>query len=118
MRLAPLLALTSYAFVRLRQGNANLAGLTALFTPFAFYLPVGLWGGYYANMLALVFGYLFLTLLLLFSTSPSAPNYCAMFALSVPLFLTHPWTWALIATALLASPLPRTRRPRPTFHSS
>src|SRR5438876_6350840 len=67
MILAPLLALSTYAFVRFGQGNASLAGLTALFTPFTFYIPVGLWGGYYANMLALVFAYLFLTLLLLFS---------------------------------------------------
>src|SRR5438093_12862106 len=101
MLLAPLLALSSYVFVRLGHGSANFAGLTALFTPFTFYLSVGLWGGYYANMLALVFAYLFLTLLLLFSKSPSATKYGAMFALSVGLFLTHPWTWVLIVTACL-----------------
>src|SRR5438309_10165753 len=92
MLLAPLLALSTYAFVRFGQGNASFAGLTALFTPFSFYLPVGLWGGYYANMAALVFAYLFLTVLLLFSKSPSAATYCAMFPLSFVLFLTHPWT--------------------------
>src|SRR2546430_7839944 len=101
MILAPLLALSSYAFVRFGQGSASFAGLSALFTPFTFYLPVGLWGGYYANMLALVFAYLFLTLLLLFSKSPSIPKYCAMLALSVAVFLTHPWTWVLIVTACL-----------------
>src|SRR5256886_1557625 len=101
MILAPLLALSSYVFVRLGNGCANLAVLTALFTPFTFYLSVGLWGGYYANMLALVFAYLFLTLLLLFSKSPSIPKYCAMLALSVAVFLTHPWTWVLIVTACL-----------------
>src|SRR5256886_6047368 len=101
MILAPLLALSSYVFVRLGHGSANFAGLTALFTPFTFYLSVGLWGGYYANMLALVFAYLFLTLLLLFSKSPSAKKYSGMFALSVGLFLTHPWTWVLVVTAVL-----------------
>jgi len=101
MILAPLLTLSTYAFVRFGQGNANFAALTALFTPFTFYIPVGLWGGYYANMLALVFAYLFLTLLLLFSKSPSVTKYCAMFALSLALFLTHPWTWVLIATTSL-----------------
>src|SRR6266566_2298996 len=97
--LAPFLTLSTYIFVRLGHGSQGLAGLTALLTPFSYYLTVGLWGGYYANMLALVFAYLFLTLLLLFSKSPSIPKYCAMFALSVALFLTHPWTWVLIATA-------------------
>src|SRR6266566_2104972 len=55
MILAPLLALSSYAFVRYGHGSASFAGLAALFAPFTFYLPVGLWGGYYANMLGLVF---------------------------------------------------------------
>src|SRR5438445_9370132 len=52
MLLAPLLTLSTYGFVRFGQGNASFAALAALFTPFSFYLPVGLWGGYYANILA------------------------------------------------------------------
>src|SRR3989475_10807345 len=116
MILAPLLALSSYAFVRYGHGSASFAGLAALFTPFTFYLPVGLWGGYYANMLALVFAYLFLTLLLLFSKSPSAPKYCGMFALSIALFLTHPWTWVLIAAAGLVFALSIWRETRLTIH--
>src|SRR5256886_9408449 len=116
MILAPLLALSTYAFVRFGQGSASFAALTALFTPLSFYLPVGLWGGYYANMLALVFAYLFLTLLLLFSKSPSATKYCAMFALSVALFLTHPWTWVPIATAGLVFALSLWRETHLTIH--
>ena len=116
MLLAPLLALSTYAFVRFGQGNASFAGLTALFTPFTFYLSVGLWGGYYANMLALVFAYLFLTLLLLFSKKPSATRYAAMFVLSVALFLTHPWTWVLIATAGLVFAFSLWRETHLTIH--
>src|SRR5438874_159405 len=116
MILAPLLALSTYAFVRFGHRSANFAGLTALFTPFAFYIPVGLWGGYYANMLALVFAYLFLTVLLLFSKSPSATKYAAMFALSVALFLTHPWTWVLIATAGLVFAISLWRETHLTIH--
>src|SRR2546426_5600537 len=101
MLLAPLLALSTYIFVRFGQGSASLAGLTALFTSTSFYITVGLWGGYYANMLGIIEAYLFLTFLLLFSKSPSSPRYGAMFALSVALFLTHPWTWVLIITASL-----------------
>jgi hypothetical protein len=114
--LAPLLTLSTYAFVRFGQGNSGFAALTALFTPFSFYLPVGLWGGYYANMAALVLAYLFLTLLLLFSKSPSATRYAAMFALSVALFLTHPWTWVLIATTDLVFALSLWRETRVSIH--
>ncbi len=99
MTLAPLLSLSSYIFVRFGQGSPGLAGLTALFTSLSFYTTVGLWGGYYANWLALTEVYLFLACLLLFSRSPSALKYAAMFALSVALFLTHPWTWVLIVAS-------------------
>jgi len=116
MILAPLLALSSYAFVRYGHGSAHFAGLAALFTPFTFYLPVGLWGGYYANMLALVFAYLFLTLLLQFSKSPSATKYCGMFALSIVLFLTHPWTWVIEAAAGLVFALSIWRETRLLIH--
>ena len=101
MILAPLLSLSSYIFVRFGQGNARLAGLTALFASTSFYITVGMWGGYYANMLGMIEAYLFLTCLLLFSKSPSTARYGAMFALSIALFLTHPWTWVLIITASL-----------------
>src|SRR3989442_4813214 len=99
--LAPLLSLSSYVFVRYGHGSSNFAALAALFTPLSFYVTVGMWGGYYANMLGMIEAYLFLTLLLLFSKSPSTPRYGAMFALSVALFLTHPWTWVLITAASL-----------------
>jgi hypothetical protein len=101
MFLAPLLSLSTYIFVRFGQGSTRLAGLTALFTSTSFYLTVGMWGGYYANMLGMIEAYLFLTFLFLFSKSPSTARYGAMFALSIAVFLTHPWTWVLIITASL-----------------
>jgi hypothetical protein len=101
MLLAPLLSVSSYIFVRFGHGSASLAGLTSLFTSTSFYITAGMWGGYYANMLGMIEAYLFLTFLLLFSKSPSTTKYGAMVALSIALFLTHPWTWVLIATASL-----------------
>src|SRR3989442_3866378 len=71
MLLARLLSLSSYIFVKFGQGSASLAGLTALFTSTSFYVIAGMWGGYYANMLGMIEAYLFLTILLLFSKTPS-----------------------------------------------
>src|SRR3989475_10577903 len=99
--LAPLLSLSSYVFVRYGHGSANFAALAALLTPLSFYVTVGMYGGSYANMLRLIEAYLFLTSLLLFSKSPSTTGYGAMFALSIMLFLTRPWTWILIIIASL-----------------
>src|SRR5438034_918336 len=101
MVLAPLLSLSTYVFVRYGHGSSSLAGLTGIFSSVSFYTTVGLWGGYYANWLALILVYLFLTSLLVFSRSPSKIRYGSTYALSVALFLTHPWTWVLIAAVCL-----------------
>src|SRR5213596_52107 len=101
MVLAPLLSLSTYIFVRYGHGSSSLAGLTGIFSSVSFYTTVGLWGGYYANWLALTLVYLFLTSLLIFSKSPSKIRYGSTYALSVALFLTHPWTWVLIAAVCL-----------------
>lgn len=116
MLVAPLLSLSVYVFVRFGHGSASFAGLAALFTPFSFYLPVGLWGGYYANMTALVFAFLFLTVLLVFSKTPSLAKYFAMLALSIALFLTHPWTWVLIITTSLVFALSLWRETHLSIH--
>jgi hypothetical protein len=116
MVLAPLLSWTSYIFVRFGQGSASLAGLTALFTSTSFYVTVGMWGGYYANMFGMIEAYLFLTCLLLFSKTPSTARYGAMFVLSIALFLTHPWTWVLITTASLVFALSVWRQTGRSIH--
>src|SRR3989475_2047251 len=116
MVLAPLLSLSTYIFVRFSQGSARLAGLTALFTSTSFHITAGMWGGYFANMLGMIEAYLFLTLLLLFSKSPSTARYGAMFALSIALFLTHPWTWVLIATASLVFAISIWKETRHSIH--
>src|SRR6266704_7164030 len=101
MVLAPVLTLSVYIFARYGQGNLGFAALAGLFTPVSFYTTVGLWGGYYANWLALIMVYLFMTCLLIFSRSPSAVKYCAMYILSVAMFLIHPYTWVMIVLVSL-----------------
>ena len=99
--LAPLLTLSIYTFVRYGQGSARLAGLASLFSAVSFYTTVGLWGGYYANWLALTFAFVFATLLLGFTRTPTVSRLAGMLVCSTALFLTHPWTWVLFATVSL-----------------
>src|SRR5205809_7964837 len=103
MVLALLLSLSIYTFVRYGNGSARFAGLSALFSSVSFYSTVGLWGGYYANWLALILVYLFLTRLLSFSRSASVVKYCAMYILSVAMFLTHRYQCVLIVLVCLVS---------------
>ncbi len=114
--LAPLLSLSSYTFVRFGRGSARLAGLTALFASISFYTTVGMWGGYYANWLAMIEAYSFLTCLLAFSKSPSIFKYTSMFGLSLVLFLTHPWTWVLIVSVCLVFGVSLWRETRSFLH--
>jgi len=116
MVLAPLLSLSTYVFVRYGHGSSSLAGLTAILSSVSFYTTVGLWGGYYANWLALVLVYLFLTSLLVFSRSPSKVKYGSTCALSVALLLTHPWTWVLITTVCLVFSITLWRETRNLVH--
>src|SRR5436189_1061954 len=116
MLLAPLLSLSTYTFVRYGNGSARFAGLTALFSSVSFYSTVGLWGGYYANWLALVLVYLFLTSLLVFSRSPSKAKYGSMYGLSVALLFTHPWTWVMITTVCLVFSITIWRETRNLVH--
>src|SRR5437773_10081303 len=88
MVLAPLLSLSTYIFVRYGHGSSSLAGLTGIFSSVSFYTTVGLWVGYYANWLALILVYLFLTSLLVFPGSPVKLWHVSTYALFVALFLT------------------------------
>ncbi len=116
MVLAPLLSLSTYVFVRYGHGSSSLAGLTVILSSVSFYTTVGLWGGYYANWLALILVYLFLTSLLVFSRSPSKIKYGSTYALSVALLLTHPWTWVLITTVCAVFAITLWRETRNLVH--
>lgn len=100
--LAPSLSLAVYMFVYFGKGDPRLAGLTSLFTPFSYYLTTAIWGGYYANWLALVISFLFLACLLRQSRSRDRAKYFTIVLLSTSLFLSHPWTWLLIGSASAA----------------
>ena len=112
MFLAPILTLSVYIFVRYGQGSARLAGLGSLFAAVSFYTTVGLWGGYYGNWLGLTFTFLFMTLLLVFTRTPTVAGFAGMLVTSTALFLTHPWTWILIATVSLVFALTTWRETR------
>src|SRR5437773_11273137 len=116
MVLAPMLSLSTYVFVRYGHGSSSLAGLTGIFSSVSFYTTVGLWGGYYANWLALILVYFFLTSLLVFSRSPSKVKYGSTYALSVALLFTHPWTWVLITTVCLVFSITLWRETRNLVH--
>jgi hypothetical protein len=96
MILAPLLVLFSYIFVLVGSGERENAVLVALLSAFSPVITVGIWAGYYANWLAIISLYAFLTVLLLHHRAPSALRLLIAVCLSVVILLIHPWTWLIM----------------------
>jgi hypothetical protein len=94
--LGPLLAVSTFIFVREGYKNEKIAAVASLFSVLSFNTTVGLWAGFYANWLALSETYLFLTVFLKFSKTPSMPRFTLLALLSFSILLTHPWTWAIV----------------------
>jgi hypothetical protein len=94
--LGPVLALSTFIFVREGYKNEKFAGVASLFSVLSFNTTVGMWAGFYANWLALSETYLFLTVFLEFSRTASASRFTMLTLLSVAILLTHPWTWAIV----------------------
>ncbi len=98
--LASLLAITTFGFVRYGLGDRRTAILAALLSVFSYQVSVSIWAGYYANWLALAECYLLLTTVLSFSKSRSKLAFTGMFASSISLLFTHPWTWTIMVALM------------------
>ena len=96
--LGPLLALSTFLFVREGKQSERMAGVASLFSVFGFNATVGMWAGSYANWLALAEAYLFLALLVGFFRTASTSKYVILTVLSLSLLLTFPWIWTMVLT--------------------
>ncbi len=94
--LGPLVALSAFVFVREGQQSEKMAGVVSLFSVFSFYATVGMWAGFFANWLAVVEAYVFLTLLLRFLRSNSGSTFVLLTLMSLAMLLTHPWTGVVV----------------------
>lgn len=110
--LGPLLSLSSYVFVKSGSGDMRMAAVAALAASFSFNITVGIWAGYLANWLAIVISYFFLAGFLVFARSKRKAAFVVVTLLSLAMFLTHPWTWAVILAGTLVFAFTRERRRR------
>ena len=94
--LGPLLALSTFIFVREGYKDEKIAAVASIFSVLSFNTTVAMWAGFYANWLALSESYLFLTIFLKFSRAASVSKFVILTLLSISILLTHPWTWAIV----------------------
>ncbi|RLI06022.1 hypothetical protein DRO26_00405 [Candidatus Bathyarchaeota archaeon] len=99
--LAPLLVLAVYLFVKEGTGNDNYAALAALFTAFSYNITVGVFAAFYANICALILGFLFLTLLLKYMKNFSWKTLTILTILLATIIFIHPWTWSEFVTIII-----------------
>jgi len=96
--LGPLVALSTFVFVREGQKSEKLAGVVSLLSVFSFNATVGMWAGFFANWLAIAEAYIFLTLLLRFLRTMSRRGFVLLTLMSIAMLLTHPWTGMVVLT--------------------
>ncbi len=95
--LSPLLVLTVFFLSREITTNDSIALLASFLTAISFQPLVGIYGGLYANWLALIFGYSSFVFLLRFLKRPNGTNYLFFSILFFFMMLSHTYTWTLLS---------------------
>jgi hypothetical protein len=96
--LGPLLVLVTYFLTReLTSGNELTSLVAAFLTSVSFQILVGIFAGFYANWIAVIFGYASLVFLFRFLKSNSKFNFAAFTVLFILVLLSHVYTWTILA---------------------
>jgi len=95
--LSPLLVLAVFFLTREITTNDSVALLASFLTAISFQPLIGIYGGLYANWLALIFGYSSFVFLLRFLKEPKSTNYLFFSILFFSMMFSHTWTWTLLS---------------------
>ncbi|TVP41683.1 hypothetical protein [Candidatus Nitrosocosmicus arcticus] len=101
MVLIPLFVLTVFFLTKELFSNDTAALFSAFLSGASFHLLVGMYAGLYANWLALIVGYVAITLFFKYLKG-SAQRFGIFFFISmIVLLFTHVYTWAIISVVLV-----------------
>lgn len=94
--LAPLLILVTFFLTRELTANDKIAIVASFLSAISFQTLIGMYSGFYANWLALVFGYSAFTLLVRCLKRPSKFRLVALGLLMAGLLFAHTYTWTIM----------------------
>ena len=94
--LLPLLVVSVFFLSREITKNDYVAICVSFLTAISFHSLIGIYGGLYANWLALIFGYSSFVFLFRFLKKPKAINYLLFSILFFSMMLSHTHTWTLL----------------------
>jgi hypothetical protein len=95
--LGPLLILAVYFLTRELTSSDITSILAAFLTSISFQVLIGIYAGFYANLLALIIGYVSSIFLIRFLRESQKISYILYSALMIILLLTHVYTWSILA---------------------
>lgn len=95
--LGPALVLTVYFLTRELTSNDTVSLLAAFLTAISFHVLVGIYAGFYANWLALIFGYLGFIFLFRFLKRGGKENLVIYTGLTLLTLFSHVYTWSILA---------------------
>ena len=98
--LSPVLVLTVFFLTREITSNDTISLLASFLTAISFQPLIGIYGGFYANWLALIFGYSSFVFLFRFLKRPNVTNYLFFSVLFFLMMLSHVYTWTLLTLFL------------------
>lgn len=99
--LGPILVLVVYFLTReLISKNDTIPLLASFLTAISFQTLSGIYAGYYANWLALIFGYTCIMFLFRFLKRPSELNFIIFSVCAVLLLFSHVYTWSILVIAM------------------
>jgi hypothetical protein len=98
--LIPLFCVASLLVVRLVCGFRDAWVYTVLIVPFSVQALGLIYSGYFANMLAMIFVYLYFVLLLWVFRSGSSLGVFGLLGVSLLVLFSHSWTWYVLVLSL------------------
>jgi hypothetical protein len=100
--LTPLLVVVTTFLTRQITGNDRITAIAAFLTAISFQTLAGIYSGFYANWLALIFGYLAFAFLIKFLKRPSRLTAASIAVSMSALVLAHVYTWTIIISVAFA----------------
>lgn len=100
MLLIPILTITIFFLTLQITKNEVIAIISALLTPVSFHSLIGIYGGFYANLIALIFGYTSIIFLLRYIHHYSKSSFIIFALLIILLLFAHAVTWTIIIMSL------------------
>lgn len=101
MILTPALTLSVYHFVRTGSKNLHMAAVVSILVPVSTTVIVGIYAGFYANWIAIIFSFVAFAFLIKYLESRRLRHLLLMLGFLTAVLYAHNYTWSYVVSALV-----------------